>query len=85
MRALSMSVTPLLGVDPNIISRNPDIKGGVPVFSGTRVPVRMLQQHLMQGGTLESFRQNHPTVYKEQTDQVVGVLFDKTLGREDHE
>ncbi|MCY4420210.1 MAG: DUF433 domain-containing protein [Gammaproteobacteria bacterium] len=28
------------------INRNPDILGGTPVFAGTRVPVRILKEHL---------------------------------------
>ena len=31
------------------IERNPDILGGTSVFSGTRVPVRTLMEHLEAG------------------------------------
>ena len=32
-----------------LINRDPDILGGTPVFSGTRVPVRILMEHLEAG------------------------------------
>ena len=36
-----------------LISRNPEILGGTPVFSGTRVPVRILMVHLEAGDRLD--------------------------------
>ena len=38
-----------------LIDRNPDILGGTPVFSGTRVPVRILMEHLEAGDRLDEF------------------------------
>ncbi len=38
-----------------LIDRNPDILGGTPVFAGTRVPVRILMEHLEAGDRLEDF------------------------------
>ncbi|MCE2522933.1 MAG: DUF433 domain-containing protein [Rhodobacteraceae bacterium] len=35
--------------------RNPEILGGTPVFSSTRVPVRILIEHLEAGGGLMTF------------------------------
>ena len=45
-----------------LIDRNPDILGGTPVFSGTRVPVRILMEHLEAGDRLDDY----PTVTREQ-------------------
>ena len=32
-----------------LIDRSPDVLGGTPVFAGTRVPVRILMEHLEAG------------------------------------
>ena len=54
-----------------LIDKNPDILGGTPVFSGTRVPVRILLEHLEAGDRIEEFLEDYPTVTR---DQAVAVL-----------
>lgn len=54
-----------------LIDRNPDVLGGTPVFSGTRVPVRILMEHLEAGDRLDDFLEDYPTVSRE---QAVGLL-----------
>ena len=49
------------------ISINPKIQGGVPCFTGTRVPVSSLFDHLEEGYTLNEFLSDFPTVKREQT------------------
>ena len=49
-----------------LISRNPDILGGKPVFSGTRVPVRILMEHLEARDRLDEFLEDYPTVSRDQ-------------------
>ena len=49
-----------------LIERNPEILGGVPVFAGTRVPVRILMEHLEAGDRLDEFLRDFPTVTREQ-------------------
>jgi uncharacterized protein (DUF433 family) len=44
------------------ITRDPEIMHGVPVFRGTRVPVRTLFEYLEGGDTLENFLEGFPTV-----------------------
>ena len=44
------------------ISKNPGILGGTPVFSGTRVPIRILIEHLEAGDRLDDFLDSYPTV-----------------------
>jgi uncharacterized protein (DUF433 family) len=41
---------------------HPEIMGGVPVFSGTRVPIQTLFDYLLDGCTLEEFLDNFPSV-----------------------
>lgn len=45
---------------------DPDILGGIPVFIGTRVPVRTLIDYLEEGSTLDAFLDDFPTVSREQ-------------------
>ena len=54
-----------------LIVRNAAILGGTPVFSGTRVPVRILIEHLEAGDRLDDFLDSYPTVSRH---QAVGVL-----------
>ena len=42
--------------------RDPDVLGGAPVFRGTRVPVRILFEHLESGDSLDDFLDAFPTV-----------------------
>jgi uncharacterized protein (DUF433 family) len=44
------------------ITRDPETMHGVPVFRGTRVPVRTLFDYLEGGDTLEDFLAGFPTV-----------------------
>ncbi len=48
-----------------LITVNPDILGGAPVFKGTRVPVRTLFEYLERGYTLEEFLECFPSVTKD--------------------
>ena len=49
-----------------IITQDPDIHSGVPVFSGTRVPVRVLIDHLKAGDSLDDFLKGFPSVSRQQ-------------------
>lgn len=44
------------------ITIDPDLLGGTPVFSGTRVPVRTVFDYLADGCSLDEFLENFPTV-----------------------
>ena len=46
----------------NLITTDPDILGGTPVFKGTRVPVRTLFDYLEANYTLEEFLDCFPSV-----------------------
>lgn len=49
-----------------VIHRNPDIQGGVPVFVGTRVPLKNLFDCLEAGESLDQFLADYPSVTREQ-------------------
>ena len=55
---------------PRVVS-DPEILGGTPVFVGTRVPVRILFEHLEAGDSLEVFLEDFPTVSRELAIQVL--------------
>ncbi|MCF0056666.1 DUF433 domain-containing protein [Dyadobacter sp. CY356] len=54
-----------------VITIDEDILGGQPVFTGTRVPVETLFDHLEAGVALDDFLEDFPTVSKR---QAVAVL-----------
>jgi uncharacterized protein (DUF433 family) len=53
------------------ITIDPEILGGTPVFSGTRVPVESLFDHLESGVSLDEFLSDFPTVSREQAVEVL--------------
>lgn len=55
----------------NEVTIDPDILGGIPVFKGTRVPVRSLFDYLEAGDSLDAFLHSFPDVTR---DQAVRVL-----------
>ena len=65
------------------ISRNPDILGGAPVFSGTRVPIRILIEHLEAGDRLDDFLDSYPTVSRSQAVEVLATVKTVLLGKPD--
>ena len=54
-----------------VIDRRADILGGTSVFSGTRVPVRILIEHLEAGDRLDDFLDSFPTVSRSQAIEVL--------------
>ena len=48
-----------------VISRDPNVLGGTPVFSGTRVPFQALLDYLEGGQTLDDFLDDFPSVTRE--------------------
>ena len=49
-----------------VINIDPEILGGTPVFSGTRVPVKNLFDYLESGETIEEFLSDFEGVEREQ-------------------
>ncbi len=54
-----------------VVSRNPDVMGGTPVFAGTRVPVQTLLDYLEAGDLINEFWEGFPSVTR---DHVVAFL-----------
>jgi len=49
-----------------VIHSDPRIQGGVPVFFGTRVPVKNLFDYIEAGDSLDRFLEDFPSVSREQ-------------------
>jgi uncharacterized protein (DUF433 family) len=54
-----------MALSNGIIVKDPDVLGGTPVFSGTRVPFQTLLDYLEGGQTLGEFLEDFPTVGRE--------------------
>jgi len=67
-----------------VISVDPDIQGGAPVFAGTRVPVASLIAHLKSGDTLNDFLAGFPSVSREQAEAFLEIALDSTLPDRSH-
>ena len=55
----------------DLITVDPDILGGTPVFKGTRVPVKTLFEYLENDYSLEEFLECFPSVTREMARQVL--------------
>ena len=54
-----------------IVSSNPEIMGGTPVFAGTRVPLQNLIDALEGGESMDDFLDGFPSVSREQVLAVI--------------
>ena len=70
----------------SVVSRDPQVCGGTPVFAGTRVPVSIFFDCLAEGYTVDLFVDYYPTGAKTQAvalldeirDQFKSRFFDET-------
>ncbi len=58
-------------MNAQLITVDPEIHSGTPVFTGTRVPIKTLFDHLEAGDALEVFLDDFPSVSR---DLAVAVL-----------
>ena len=49
-----------------LVTVDPEIMSGEPVFTGTRVPIKSLIDHLREGDTLDNFLEGFPSVKRSQ-------------------
>lgn len=54
-----------------VIHIDPEILGGIPVFNGTRVPIKNLFDYLETGETIETFLEDFDTVSRQQVLKVL--------------
>ena len=67
----------------SIVTCDPEILGGTPVFAGTRVPVRILSDHLEAGDRLDDFLDNFPSVTRSQAIQIIKLGLDQFANQGD--
>ncbi len=58
-------------MEEQAIHKDPEIQGGVPVFTGTRVPVKNLFDYLETGETLDQFLLDFPAVERAKAIAVI--------------
>lgn len=60
----------------DVIAQSPDVMHGAVVFTGTRVPVQSLVEHLKAGDSIEDFLEGFPTVRREQAEAFLELAFE---------
>ena len=55
----------------DIYHSDPEILSGTPVFTGTRVPIDTLLVYLRNGKRIEDFRDDFPSVSREQAEALL--------------
>lgn len=76
-QVLELQIRPL----PPVIS-DPNIMGGKPCISGTRMPIDWVMGYLEYGRTLEQFLQEYPQYRREQVVAAIGYAV-KNMGYAD--
>lgn len=66
-------------IQRKLITSDREILGGIPVFTGTRVPVKTLFDYLEHGHPLDEFLDDFPTVKRENALAVLELMKEKLL------
>jgi uncharacterized protein (DUF433 family) len=67
--------------DPrSLITVDPETMGGIPVFAGTRVPVKTLIDYLEGGDRLDDFLDDFPTVSRQHAVAVLEIAKEALAG-----
>ncbi|MGA7730606.1 MAG: DUF433 domain-containing protein [Chloroflexia bacterium] len=68
-------------IDHPLITRNPNILGGTPVFAGTRVPIKALFDYLEAGDSLNVFLNHFPSVERAQAVKLLEILKETVISQ----
>ena len=68
-----------MSAKPAVVRSHPGILSGMPVFVGTRVPVRSLFDDLEGGETLDEFLRQFPSVSGEQAIAALELARERVL------
>ncbi|MCP4258135.1 MAG: DUF433 domain-containing protein [Planctomycetes bacterium] len=63
----------------SIINTDPEVLSGTPVFTGTRVPIRILFEYLEAGDSLDVFLDSFPGVTREQATQLLELAKNQVI------
>ncbi|MEK6477369.1 DUF433 domain-containing protein [Catalinimonas sp. 4WD22] len=66
-----------------IYHSDPEILGGTPVFTGTRVPINTLLVYLRKGKRIEDFRDDFPTVSFAQAEALLELAGQELMAHSD--
>ena len=66
----------------NVVNKDPEILGGIPVFVGTRVPIKTFFDYLEAGDSLETFLEHFPSVQREQAIAVLELAKEMLIAHE---
>ena len=66
-------------MDKPVISRDLNVMGGAPVFSGTRVPVQTLLDYLQAGESIDDFLAGFPSVSRSQVNDFLEQAKDRLV------
>jgi uncharacterized protein (DUF433 family) len=58
-------------MDSNLVTSAPEILGGTPVFTGTRVPIAVLFENLAGGLSLDEILDSYPSITRVQALEVL--------------
>ena len=61
-------------MNKSVISINPEVMSGEPVFMGTRVPIKTLMDYLIEDGNYEDFLIGFPHINREMVIEVLKEL-----------
>lgn len=70
-------------MNDSLIHRDAGILNGTPVFRGTRVPIRILFEHLEAGDDLDVFLTDFPSVTREQAIEVLRLACTHVAGSDE--
>jgi len=62
-----------------VITSDPEILGGTPVFEGTRVPLQTLIDYLQAGDSIDTFLEDFPTIKRDQVIEVLNAMKDQFI------
>ena len=62
-----------------VISCDPEVMGGAPVFAGTRVPVQTLLDYLEAGDSIDDFVEGFPSVQRSHVVQFLEQAKDRLV------
>jgi uncharacterized protein (DUF433 family) len=65
----------------SVVRSDPEVLGGTPVFTGTRVPLKNLMDYLAAGDSLERFLDHFPSVTREQAVAALEIARDLLTAR----
>lgn len=60
--------------ESEVITRDREILGGIPVFAGTRVPIKNLLDYLSADHSLDEFLDDFPSVQKSQAQKTLTLI-----------